>query len=486
MHGTRSRLMGGVLASVIGLALTPTWAGAATRYSTPNPAPGADCSSGAPCGLVTAVGGASGGDTVIVGVGTYGSPGAPLPALSDDIGTLAIRGAVIGPGRPVIYGGEGLRLAQPGSTASDLELVGSSPDFDVLRLAGGASATRLIARTTGMVRDACAVQGAGTTLSDSLCRRAGTPYSGVRVEGTGAILRNVTVIADEYGLFHFPGTSTAINSIFRGGRTDVLIYPNASASLTNNEYATTGGPGTITATGTVSAPPTFAGPEDFHTTAGSPGIGAGLDDPANSALDLDGHVRVAGDHIDIGAYEFGSAPPTVPGGGPVDPGTATACPGGTSASVRCGNRADGRLVMIGTGAAERFVGTSGDDIILAGGGDDAIYPSGGDDDVDAGPGADRVAAGKGGDTVDGGDGNDRLIGAAGRDTLNGQAGRDKLTGGSGADKLTGGRGADRLSGGKGNDRHNGGTGHDRIGCGPGAHDRSPARAPIACAIAANA
>lgn len=453
--------------------IAPAAAHAGVRYATPSPVVGADCSAGKPCSLDTAVGGAASGDTIIVGVGTYGSPGVPAAGISDGGKTLAIRGAVIGPGRPVLY--RGLRLVGPGSTTSDLEFV--TAQDQVLNLVD-ASATRVIARGTGMYDDACAL-GEGAALSDSVCQKKGGElgFSSLTVSGVGSVMRNLSVIGDADGLYHFPGSSSAINSIFRGATGDIVMGYGDESSLTatNDEYVTadhdTPPYGTISATGTVSAAPTFAGPDDFHTTAGSPGIDAGLDDPANSPIDLDGNVRVAGAHVDIGAYEFGSAPPVVTGGS-ADAGVATECPGGTSASVRCGRRSDGRLVMIGTGAAERFVGTSGADIILAGGGADTIYPSGGDDDVDAGPGADRVAAGRGNDTVDGGTGNDRLIGAAGKDTLDGQAGRDRLSGGSGADKLRGGSGADRLRGGTGNDRLNGGSGHDRDNCGAGSTDRA--------------
>jgi hypothetical protein len=49
--------------------------------------------------------------------------------------------------------------------------------------------------------------------------------------------------------------------------------------------------------------PQFIGGGDYRLSAASPSIGAGNDAYATMALDLDGYARIAGDHVDLGAYE---------------------------------------------------------------------------------------------------------------------------------------------------------------------------------------
>lgn len=98
--------------------------------------------------------------------------------------------------------------------------------------------------------------------------------------------------------------------------------------------------------GTLAANPLYADllARDYRLTAGSPLVDAGTDasPPGLSDLDADGNVRIAGAGVDIGAFEFGSAPPTTTSTTSVAGTTTTTTmpPGGcaqeaTAASVLC-------------------------------------------------------------------------------------------------------------------------------------------------------
>jgi hypothetical protein len=54
---------------------------------------------------------------------------------------------------------------------------------------------------------------------------------------------------------------------------------------------------------------------DFRLAGVSPAIDAGAGGPELAATDFDGNARVAGARVDIGAFEFGSAPPVAAAGG---------------------------------------------------------------------------------------------------------------------------------------------------------------------------
>lgn len=138
---------------------------------------------------------------------------------------------------------------------------------------------------------------------------------------------------------------------------------------------------------------------DFRLKSSSPLINMGLvcTPGGLSNLDAAGRSRLSGRTVDIGAYEFGSAPET------------------------------GRAFVGGPGM-DTLLGTSGADIICGLGGADYLDGEVGNDYVNGGPGPDFVIGGPGSDRVFGGPGNDTVCG---RDQVNGN---DRVDGGTGTDK----------------------------------------------------
>ena len=127
--------------------------------------------------------------------------------------------------------------------------------------------------------------------------------------------------------------------------------------------------------------------------------------------------------------------------------------------------------FIGTGLADRLLGStgndwldgwSGNDSLSGAGGNDSLYGNAGSDTLVGGSNADLLDGGTSNDTVSGGDGNDSLYGGTGSDTLAGDAGNDSLEGSDGTDSLYGGDGNDTLKGGSAGDRLDGGTGTDLV------------------------
>jgi hypothetical protein len=136
---------------------------------------------------------------------------------------------------------------------------------------------------------------------------------------------------------------------------------------------------------------------NYRLAADSPVIDAGLVcSPGGLANpDADGHGRLHGSAVDLGAYEFGAGAPG--------------------------------MVRVGTTGPDILLGSSGDDILCGYAGTDTLRGGGGNDFLDGGTG---------GDTEVGGPGQDRLLGGPDNDKLcvNDGAGGDFANGGQGTDR----------------------------------------------------
>jgi hypothetical protein len=112
--------------------------------------------------------------------------------------------------------------------------------------------------------------------------------------------------------------------------------------------------------------------------------------------------------------------------------------GGVKAlAALCRNPSPAPNVLLGTGGADRLVGTEGTDVLCGFGGRDRLSGKGGDDVLVGGSGKDLLRGGSGGDRLVGQGGNDRLRGGKGKDTFFGGRGRDRCAGGPGRDRLHG-------------------------------------------------
>jgi hypothetical protein len=279
---------------------------ATTRYTTPTPAAGPDCTAGAPCSLEDALAASASGDTIVVGVGTYAD------ADHDDDGrSLTIRGAVIGPGRPTITGT--FSLSGAGTRLSDVALTAAA--YAPLDVQGGAVADRVLA-VSGL-GDGCTIR-AGGTITNSVCRSdnpsSNSAMTAQNPSGSTAA-HNVTLIG-YYGYFSNntgnPGLTLA-DAIARntgGGGTDIRLN-QGQTTLINTNYATLAGAGLLTTTGQQTTAPVYRGPGDLREDPTSPTIDAGSDAAAAGELDLNGNARKIGTHADMGAYEYVPAAPSV-------------------------------------------------------------------------------------------------------------------------------------------------------------------------------
>jgi hypothetical protein len=327
-----------VVVAAFAVGSAPAAAAAATRYATPSPAAGADCSSpGSACSITTAVNGAASGDTIIVGEGTYGSPSAPVagPLNGAGITGLKIEAAAGGSSRPVLNLAGGfpsnaslqptaVLLDGPAASLTDVDVEVADGSSDAVEITGGDASTlvdRVIARTNG--GNACDLEGTGSAkIANSLCvttAPAGDGADGIdiaRGSGTLDAVNDTAISTGGYGLDGFETTGSpallATNTIAQGGQDDVLS-DQSEVTVDDCAYQTAGTNfgGTITdAGGRVDAAPVYVNaPSDLHEAASSPTIGAGtLSVVSAGETDLDGLPRVTGGQVDIGAYQL--QPPT--------------------------------------------------------------------------------------------------------------------------------------------------------------------------------
>lgn len=139
------------------------------------------------------------------------------------------------------------------------------------------------------------------TLQNTLVARSAA--NGVRATASTLRLFNTTVAANTSGVaVEEPALTRIANSIVAANGTDHLGLASAQVS-----FSLLGG--TLTAgTGNLQGSPGFvnASGGDFRLGPGSPAIDAGNDADAPFELDLAGHTRTTGAHVDIGALESGS------------------------------------------------------------------------------------------------------------------------------------------------------------------------------------
>jgi hypothetical protein len=294
-----SRSLAVVLLVALGLAVAPAAANAGDLYATPSPGSGADCSAASPCDLSTALSNAATGDTVVIGAGTYGSGS----DYSDSGKSLTIKGAVMGPGRPVVDGG--FELTGPGTRISDIQSTS-------MKVGDGAEANRVVSINNSF-GDGCEIESSGGTIANSLCLTESPFFSGLSTQSTGGsgpiIVRNDTMI----GHHGFYSSSSGIVTM-----SDSIAMRNSSpeaddASLGSGEttnllrcYALHLYPEQPPRSEVepLLEEPIFRGAGDYREAADSPSIDFGATTTEYGELDLDGNLRKIGAKTDIGAYEF--------------------------------------------------------------------------------------------------------------------------------------------------------------------------------------
>src|SRR5215208_2291211 len=312
-------LLGTVLAAAT---ITASASAATQRYASPSGA-GTACTSASPCSITQAVSGAGSGDEVIVTPGDY-----PLTATLSNPAKITIHGVAGQPRPRLLFSGGWLELHS--ATLRYVE-VDQALAEKALFADYGSMVEQVIAKTSAP--DDVTANIESSTIRDSLVVASGSNGIAIKTEAYGAsntsTYRNVTAIARASG-------GVAIEALARGAAgnvtihaTNVIALPGTGGAGLKARTDNSGAHATITYTHTnfqvaltfasntaivdgggnqVSAPAFVdeAG-GDYRQANGSPTIGAGLDDPANGAFDVDGDPRKIGT-TDIGADEFVLAP----------------------------------------------------------------------------------------------------------------------------------------------------------------------------------
>jgi hypothetical protein len=318
-------LLGTILAAAT---ITPAASQAAQRYASPTGVGTAPCTSANPCSVTKAVSGAGIGDEVIVKPGDY-----PLTTTLAAPSAITIHGVAGQPRPRLLFSGpgqDGVRVV----SSSTLQYVtiqqaagggalfaGDAVVDQVIARASGTTDTAQIQNST--IRNSIVVASAPNTPAITTDTSAGTNTS---------TYRNVTAIANGSGAVGIRAkagfaagkvTVHLVNVIARGAGADLEARTDSSgaqatitASHTSSLVHTKAGTNTaiIDAGGNQGYVPghdaPFAG--DYRQAAGSPTIDAGLDEPWNGTLDVDGDPRTMGT-TDIGADEFFLAPAATTG-----------------------------------------------------------------------------------------------------------------------------------------------------------------------------
>jgi hypothetical protein len=372
----RLSLLTVVAAALAAASLAPTASAAAQRYASPGG--NGDCSAANPCSITDAIEGAKAGDEVIVTPGDYQPPG----SISDHA-KVTIHG-VAGQPRPRLhFGGAGRLWVQFGSTLRYVEVI--RPSSNTALSTKSAVVDQVIVRAAGdSAVGAASVE--SSTVRNSIFVASGPNGRAITAIANGAgnntVLRNVTAIATagdgvavEARAQSGPASNAtigAVNVIARGGpsgasfsaRTD-SSGAQASVAVGHSNY----GGGSLAKIGTnttilsggynQASTPVFVNAADgnYRQAAGSPTIGAGLDDPKNGELDVDGDARATG-KTDIGADEFAptpTQPPTSPPPTAPPPATPPQSTPPQSTPPPVGSFAGVRLVSTKLTTAGRFI-----------------------------------------------------------------------------------------------------------------------------------
>ena len=308
-----------LLVLALGMLSIPASAGAATTtYASPTGGAGPECDQANPCSLPDAI--ANSTAEVVVTAGDY------TVDFTQIIDTaLDVHGPETG-ARPTVNSGglfEAFRLENAGAKLRKMTVFGV---YNAVTLAGG-SMDSVFAHTSEEITTACDVRAGTSTITNSVCwAPAGwSAIGGNFPDGNLTLhLRNVTAIGGRSGIdfdaLDFPITVTGSNVIARHGaggspRPDVrgdaspssltmtFDYSNyASRVATGNSSITDPAAGN----GNQTASPVFvnAAAGDFHQTAASPTVDAGVIALANSLTDFEGDDREQGLSADIGADEL--------------------------------------------------------------------------------------------------------------------------------------------------------------------------------------
>jgi len=324
--------MARALALVVLLAalLAPATATAATRYASPAGGMVPGCAQITPCSLEYAITAASPGDEVVVTPGQY-----TVAATIETETPLWIHGQPGAP-RPRIFAADKsvLKSFAP-QRISDLTLESTNNPEGVLFVpADGTVLERLEIFARG-AESLGLRPGNNFTMTNTLIfAENSTDAIGVFIQGTrsGTVqLRNDTIVAEgsnAVGLSVFMvGKNSALtveatNVIVSGTRVDALAQKSSEATGSTvaahfDHSNLDSSEGAVTSTNGQTAPPQFTppNPRGFEQAPTSPTIDAGVNDPRNGPVDINGRPRALPGHrscetpdppaiADIGAYEF--------------------------------------------------------------------------------------------------------------------------------------------------------------------------------------
>jgi hypothetical protein len=297
-------------------------AAAAVRYASPG-ASGAEPCNPTSCTLQKAVNGASDGDEVLVGAGTY------KPTVEVEVDHAISVGGAPGAVLPTVHiSNHFLHEDNAAALVHDLRIEVVAPTMPYAITDEAGSVERVYAYS---FESAGACQIASGMLRNSVCW-GGLSATGFAGGDVHIVLRNVTATSTVMGAIGgtnvtIDGANLIMHSIdptqFNGAdvAVDVSAGSSASISLAHSNYAgvdTTLSSGTAFSytppgtNGNQTTPPLFvnAAAGDLHELDGSPTIDAGIADPLVGATDLEGAARSqsscqgGAQTPDIGAYEF--------------------------------------------------------------------------------------------------------------------------------------------------------------------------------------